>query len=81
MWGLQTHVITHRTSNFVQSPEGEPNGSVSDHAAPNDDNDGFKDTARGPKKSRNAKAVRKLDTEYPDRPTGVHKPLSRYSLG
>ncbi len=57
---------------WLQSPD----GSVSPGEL-KDDNDGFKDTSRGLKKSRSLKSGRKAETEFPDRPNGVVKPNGR----
>lgn len=53
-----------------------PNGSISPGEL-KDDNDGFKDTSRGLKKSRSLKTGRKGEADFSDRPNGVVKPSSR----
>lgn len=70
----------HFMTTLLQSPEASGETSPGEPAPVKDDDDGFKDTSRGPRRSRTLKSGRKGEADFSDRPNGILKPSSRSAL-
>ena len=75
------HEASQTCALVSQSPEAEDSGNAGDQGALKDDNEGFKDTIRGIRRSRNLKTSRKPELDLTsERPNGVLKPNSRCAI-